>query len=389
MFEVCYSSDMAGKSKLPALALTVEERERLQTLSASRTAPRREVERARILLQFHAGNNPSGIQRALNISRVTVYHCLHKALDMGVDAGIKDAFHRPKEPVIGHADKAWVVHLACTKPKDLGYAAELWTRQSLAVHVRQQAQAQGHPSLARAAKATVQRILDEQQLHPHKVKYYLERRDPEFDHKMKEVLLVYQEVMVQNQAVAANPAQAITVITVSIDEKPGVQAIENTAPDLPPVPGKHPTVARDHEYKRHGTLSILASLDLHDGHVVARVEERHRSREFVALLKDLDAHYPAGLTIRIILDNHSAHTSKETRAYLATRPNRFQYVHTPKHGSWLNLVETLFGKMAHTFLRQIRVKSKAELKERILKGIAEINAAPVVHRWKKFDLLTA
>src|SRR5207247_9907394 len=85
-----------------------------------------------------------------------------------------------------------------------------------------------------------------------------------------------------------------SVITVSIDEKPGVQAIENTAPDLPPVPEKHPTVGRDHEYKRHGTLSIMASLDLHDGHVVARVEERHRSREFVALLKDLDEEYPPG-----------------------------------------------------------------------------------------------
>jgi transposase len=381
---------MAGKSKLPALVLTPEERQRLETLRASRAAPVREVERARILLQYHAGNNPSAIQRALNISRVTIYRCLHKALEMGLEAGLKDAFHRPKEPVIGSADKAWVVHLACTKPKDLGYAAELWTRKALAAQVRQQAEAAGHPSLARAAKSTVQRILDEQQLQPHKVKYYLERRDPEFESKMKEVLLVYQEVRVQNQAGAvATLGVAPTVITVSIDEKPGVQALENTAPDLPPVPEKHPTVGRDHEYKRHGTLSILAALDLHDGHVVARVEERHRSREFVALLKDLDAYYSSEVTIRIILDNHSAHISKETRAYLATRPNRFQYVHTPKHGSWLNLVETLFGKMAHTFLRQIRVQSKAELKERILLGIAEINAAPVVHRWKKLDLLAA
>jgi transposase len=343
------------------------------------------VERARLFLEYHGGKNPSAIQRALNLSRVTIYHCLHKALEMGLEAGLKDRFHRPKEPVIGPDDKAWVVHLACTKPKDLGYAAELWTRQALADHVRQYASAAGHSSLALAAKATVQRILTEQHLQPHKVKYYLERRDPEFEIKMKEVLMVYQEVMLQNEA---NPAAGTpTVITVSIDEKPGVQAIANTAPDLPPVPGKYPTVSRDHEYKRHGTLSILASLDLHDGHVVARVEERHRSREFVALLKDLDAYYPAGVTIRVILDNHSAHISKETCAYLATRPNRFKYVHTPKHGSWLNLVETLFGKMAHTFLRQIRVQSKAELKERILLGIAEINAAPVVHRWKKFDQL--
>lgn len=380
---------MAGKSKLPSLVLTPEEQLRLETLSASRGAPVREVERARILLRYHAGENPSAIQRTLNISRVTIYRCLRKALAMGLEASLKDAFHRPKEPVIGPAEKAWVIHLACTKPKDLGYAAELWTRKALAAHVREQAEAAGHPSLARAVKATVQRILDEHQLQPHKVKYYLERRDPEFELKMNEVLLVYQEVMVQNQVSAVIPGVAPNVITVSIDEKPGVQAIENTAPDLPPVPGKHPTVGRDHEYKRHGTLSILASLDLHDGHVVARVEERHRSREFVGLLKELDAYYPPDATVRIILDNHSAHISKETRAYLATRPNRFKYVHTPKHGSWLNLVETLFGKMAHTFLRQIRVKSKAELKERILLGIAEINAAPVVHRWKKFEFAAA
>lgn len=360
----------------------------LEGLSASRVARVREVERARILLQYCAGNNPSTIQRTLNISRVTIYHCLQKALEMGVEAGLKDIFHRPRDPVIGSADKAWVVHLACTKPKDLGYAAELWTRKALATHVRQHARAAGHPSLARAAKATVQRILDEPQLKPHKITYYLERRDPEFEIKMKEVLMVYQEVLVENKASAAASGLTPTVVTVSIDEKPGVQAIENTAPDLPPVPGKHRTVGRDYEYKRHGTLSILASLDLHDGHVVARVEERHRSREFVALLKDLDAYYPAGVTIRVILDNHSAHISKETRAYLATRPNRFTYVHTPTHGSWLNLVETLFGKMARTFLKQIRVKSRAELKERILLGIAEMNAAPVVHRWKKFDLLS-
>jgi transposase len=378
---------VSGKSKLPTLILTPQERERLETLSASRAASVREAERARILLQYARGESPSAIQNAVKVSRVTVYHCLHKALEMGVEAGLKDLFHRPKAAVIGNAEKAWVVHLACTKPKEFGYAAELWTRKALAAHVRQQAESAGHPNLARAAKATVQRILEEHQLQPHKVKYYLERRDPDFESKMKEVLMVYQEVAVQNQAAAATPGMTPAVITVSIDEKPGVQAIENTAPDLPPMPGKHPAVSRDHEYKRHGTLSILASLDLHDGHVVARVEERHRSREFVALLKDMDAYYPPEATIRIILDNHSAHISKETRAYLATRPNRFAYVHTPKHGSWLNLVETLFGKMAHTFLRQIRVKSKAELKARILLGIAEINAAPTVHRWKAFDLL--
>ena len=133
--------------------------------------------------------------------------------------------------------------------------------------------------------------------------------------------------------------------------------------------------------------SILAALDLQDGRVTARVERRHRSREFILLLKDLDRSYPPECTIRLILDNHSSHISKETNAYLATRPNRFQYVHTPTHGSWLNIVETLFGKMARTFLKRIRVESWEELRERILQGIAEINAAPVMHRWRKFEAL--
>jgi hypothetical protein len=184
------------------------------------------------------------------------------------------------------------------------------------------------------------------------------------------------------------------IVTVSVDEKPGLQAIANTAPDLPPVPGEHATLGRDHEYKRLGTCSILAGLDLHNGHVTARVERRHRSRQFIALLKDLDQYYPSecnvasACAIRLILDNHSAHVSKETRAFLETKPNRFKYLLTPKHGSWLNIVETLFGKMARTFPRHIRVQSWEELRDRILKGITEINADPVVHRWRKLQALS-
>jgi DNA-binding Lrp family transcriptional regulator len=340
------------------------------------------------LLRYEAGQTVSQIARALKMTRKSVLKWIDKALQMGIKVGMKDTPHKPREAVITDGAKAWVVHLACSKPKEFGYAAELWTRSALARHVRQHAVQAGYPALAQAAKATVQRILDAQPLRPHKVKYYLERRDPHFLAKMREVLLVYQEVAFQNEAARHGTRQPI-VITVSVDEKPGVQAIGNTAPDVPPVAGKYPTVARDHEYIRYGTWSILAGLDLHDGHITARVEARHRSVEFIALLKDLDACYPAECTIRLILDNHSSHISKETRTYLATRPNRFKYVLTPTHGSWLNIVETLFGKMTRTFLRGIRVESRAELKERILLGIAEINEMPVVHRWKAFEALEA
>ena len=145
-------------------------------------------------------------------------------------------------------------------------------------------------------------------------------------------------------------------------------------------------MGRDYEYVRHGTVSILAGIDLHSGHLFAHTEDRHRSVEFIELLKDIDAYYPPEAIIRVVLDNHSAHISKETMAFLATRPGRFEYVHTPKHGSWLNLIECAFSKMARTFLRHIRVASVDELKARILKGIDEMNQVPVVFRWKKFDM---
>ena len=375
---------MARSSTRPPLVLTAEEKVFLDELRQSRTAPARDVMRAQILYRSLSGEKVSQIAGAMNMTRKSVLKWIDKALQMGVKAGIKDTPHKPYEAVITDDAKAWVVNLACSKPKELGYAAELWTRSALAQHVRKHALAAGFPALASAAKATVQRILAGQELQPHKVRYYLERRDPDFEAKMREVLLVYREVALQNEA---GPAQGPAIVTISVDEKPGVQAIGNTAPDLPPFPGKHPTVSHDHEYVRFGTWSILAALDLHDGHVTARVEEKHRSAEFVALLKDLDAYYSPDCTIRLILDNHSAHLSEETRTYLATRPNRFKYVLTPVHGSWLNLAETLFGKMARTFLRHIRVQSKEELRQRILKGIAEINAAPVVHRWKAFKAL--
>lgn len=335
---------------------------------------------------YQSGETVAQITRAVNTTRNSALKWIDKALQVGVKTGIKDTPHKPREAVITDDAKAWVVHLACAKPKDLGYAAELWTRSALAGHVRREAVAAGFPALAKAGKATIQRILAAQELQPHKIRYYLERRDPDFESKMRIVLLVYKEVAIENEA-AGNNGGLRDVVTVSVDEKPGVQAIANTARDLPPVPGRHSTFARDHEYVRHGTLSILAGLDLFDGHVIARVEERHRSIEFIGLLKELDAYYPPDCTIRLILDNHSAHTSQETRAYLGTRPNRFRYVLTPTHGSWLNIVETLFGKMARTFLRHIRVQSKDELRDRILKGIQEINQSPVIHRWKTQETL--
>ena len=376
---------MARKSLRAPLVLSGESRKLLTELSGSMTAPAREVVRAKVLLRYANGDEISSIKRHVGISRPAIYKCIDKALAAGAQAGLKDTYHSPKEPEILDDAKTWVVNLACTKPKDHGLASELWTLSALARYVANHAAEAGFPRLTSAVKATIWRILNEQAIKPHRIRYYLEKRDPEFEQKMREVLMVYQDVSLF-PAGATDDNRPTPIYSVSVDEKLGVQAIGLTAPDLPPVPGKESSVARDYEYVRHGTLSILAALDLHTGEIIANVEPRHRSCEFIDLLKRLDSHYPAEAIIRVVLDNHSAHISKETMKYLATRPGRFEYVHTPKHGSWLNLVECAFSKMARSFLRHIRVTSKEELKERILKGIAEINEAPVPFRWKKFDL---
>ncbi len=376
---------MARKSQRAALVLAPEQRAALKELSASLTGPTREVDRAKVLLGYADGVSITELQRQLGFSRPMIYRCVDKALAAGVQMGLKDKYHRPHEPEIGDEAKAWVVSIACTKPKDHGLAAELWSISALARFVSQRAEAAGFARLASAGKSTVWRILDDNAIKPHKIRYYLEKRDPDFDRKMQEVLMVYRDVSLYTQG-AVHDARPNPIYTVSVDEKPGVQAIGLTAPDLPPVAGKAGAVGRDYEYVRHGTVSILAAIDLHSGHIFANIEDRHRSIEFIGLLKQLDAHYPEEAIIRVVLDNHAAHISKETMAYLGQRPGRFEYVHTPKHGSWLNLIECAFSKMARTFLRHIRVSSKDELKQRILKGIAEINAAPVVFRWNKFDL---
>jgi transposase len=376
---------MAGKTRRAALVLTEEQSSLLKGLAGSRSAPLREVERARVLLGYAEGASITTLQRQIGLSRPAIYKCIDKALAAGVLVGLKDTYHRPHEPEITDEAKAWVVGIACTKPKDHGLAAEVWSISALARFVSAQAASAGFPRLARAGKSTVWRILDANEIKPHKIRYYLEKRDPDFDRKMQEVLMVYREVSLE-AAGAVDTGEPHPRYSVSVDEKPGVQALGLVAPDLPPVPGRASALGRDYEYRRHGTVSILAGIDLHSGHILACVEDRHRSLEFIALLRRLDEYYPREAVIRVVLDNHSAHISRETMTYLATRPGRFEYVHTPKHGSWLNLIECAFSKMARTFLRHIRVDSTEELKMRILQGIEEFNASPVVFRWNKFEL---
>ena len=369
---------MAAARRVIEVSIGDAELMRLEEISRSRTEPACRVERARILLAYRADPSAYAVGEAIGVTHQTVQRCLGRAVRFGAMAALDDSPRPGKSPEITDDAKAWLVSLACQKAKDLGYPHELWTTRLLARHVREHAAEAGYPCLQNIVQGTVCKILARHEVKPHKVRYYLERRDDAFETKMADVLCVYREVAV----LRANQDAETNVAILSYDEKPGIQAIGNTAPDLPPQPGCYASFARDHEYKRHGTLSLLAGIDLLTGKVHACVEDRHRSREFIGFLKRLDAAYPPDTAIKLILDNHSAHISKETKAWIATQPEgRFSLVFTPKHGSWLNLVEGFFSKMARSMLRHIRVASRAELKARILAYLDDLNRDPVIHTW--------
>jgi transposase len=377
---------MAGRRREIELSFGRKELTQLRAISRSRTEAASRVERARMLIAYRQEPSFYAVGKALGLHHQTVQRCIERAKECGVMASLDDRPRPGKEASITVEAKAWFVALACRKPKELCYPHELWTTRLLAAHAREPGPRAGHACLRALAQGTVCKILDAQEIKPHKVRYYLERRDPDFKEKMAEVLCVYRKVQVLKKSAAAaakrNEPPSEEVAILSYDEKPGIQAIATTAPDLPPEPGRRPSLAREFEYKRHGTVSLLAGIDLLTGKVHALVKDRHRSREFVEFLKLLDRAYPSHTAIKLILDNHSAHISKETKAWLAAQPDgRFELTFTPKHGSWLNLIEGFFSKFARSVLRHIRVTSKQELKDRIMAAMDFFNQNPVVHTW--------
>ena len=366
------------------LPLSDEDKKYLKSLSKTRTIQAQVVDRARILLYKADGVSFDDIAARLNISKRTVRLCISKFNNGGIDAALFDAKRSGRPAEVSDDAKAWIINLACQRPADLGYSQELWTLAKLHKHIQQNAQQAGFPRLTTITKAYVQKLLQDNQIKPFKIKYYCEKRDPDFESKMHEVLVVYKQVEMQfdeNGNIIVPDDYKLT-ITVSYDEKPGIQAIANTSKDLRPTEDNG-EVYRDYEYKRLGTVSLLAGIDMLTGEAIPLVRDTHKSSDFIDFLKILDKKYPSQDTIRIILDNHSAHTSKETKRFLATMPkDRFAFVFTPKHGAWLNMIEGFFGKMTKQMLRGIRVNSKQELVDRIYQYFDEINKEPVVYHWK-------
>lgn len=367
---------MGRPKKYGRFELTEEEVEYLTTLTNTRTAEAQKVQRAKILLLSSSGMSNIKIAEKLDIHRNSVELCLKKYTTGGMESALQDDTGRGRKAILTDEDKTYIRNLACKMPNKLGHAQELWTVRALRDHIRKECIKEGYPNLASVALSTVNKILNDADIKPHKIRYYLEKRDPEFDRKMNDVLIVYKQIEMQFEK-----NEETEIITISYDEKPGIQAIANTRDDLSPTL-KHGFVGRDSEYKRLGTVSLLAGMNLMTGEIIPLVRDTHKSADFVDFLSILDEKYEKDKKIKIVLDNHTAHTSKETRRYLESRPGRFEFIFTPKHGSWLNMVESFFGKFARVCLKGIRVKTKDELVQRIYQYMDEVNAQPVVYRWK-------
>ena len=375
-----------GRPVSNRLELTPEQITTLKQIAGSRSEELRRVQRAKVFLAAAEGQPQREIAASVGLSVSAVARMLRKALQIGPMMALDDLKRSGRPAVIGVEARTWVKELACTPPKDLpdGPTQALWSMDRLAEYVRKHASEKPFGGeLAKASKSTIWSILDSDEIKPHRIRYYLEKKDPDFSAKCHEVLLLYKRVEMELvfRDTLSSSSQPNGAVFVLYDEKPGIQAIGNVHPDRRPSADNGFT-RRDYEYKRHGTLSLLAGIDLITGKVHSLIRERHKSADFIDFLKLIDATYPEDCVIFMVLDNHTIHTSRETRAYLDTRKGRFQFVFTPKHASWLNLIEAFFSKMARVSLRGLRVNSKDELRSHIERWVAECNEDPVPFRWK-------
>ena len=349
--------------------------EYLRSLIKQRTIQAQVVIRAHILLDKANGITVRDIARIYDLSTNTVRLCIDKYKEGGTDRALFDDQRKDRPVEITDDAIAWMIDTACQRPVALGYSQKLWTLKNLRRHIRNNAEAACYPRLKTMTRPCYRRTLKDPKSSPSRSSIIVRNatlilriecmRSWWFTNRfpcslMKKVILLFRMIspwFIQFHSLAA------------------------TSDDPRPEHGSG-CVYRDYEYKRLGTLLLIAGIDFLTGEAIPVVSESHKSSDFICLLKKLDVRYPEGDVIRIICDNHSAHKSKEVRNYFATRlEERFVFVFTPTHGSWLNLIEGFFSKMTKQMLKGIRVNSKEELANRKYLYFNQVNRELVVYYW--------
>lgn len=335
--------------KAAPIVLSDQERHTLTAWARARILAQRLVQRARVILRAASGMQSQEIARQLGLSRPTVQLWRQRFLALRVAGLEKDAPRPGRIPRIS-PDKIRAV-----------VEATLHSKPPQATHwsTRTMAKAQG------LSEATVRRIWKQHNLQPHRVQTFKLSRDPKFYKKLVDVIGLY-----------LNPPQK--AIVVCVDEKSQVQALERTQPSLPLKSGRCGTLT--HDYKRHGTTTLFAALNILTGKVVGDCMPRHRHQEFIRFLKRLDAETPAELDLHLIVDNYATHKHPRVKSWLRRHP-RFHLHFTPTSSSWLNLIERWFRELTQQRLRRGSFYHVRELIGAIHQYIDNNNQNPKVFVW--------
>ncbi len=329
--------------------VSASDRRRLEAIAADRNRPGKQVERARVVLASTPGVPVQRVAEQVGISRPMVWRWQQRFGEQGVDGLLRDKTRKPGKPPIAADTVARVVAMTCADPP---HEATHWTGRAMA-------------KAAGISLRSVQRIWEAHKLQPHRVRTFKRSRDPEFAAKLSDIVGLYMDP----------PARAVVL---SIDEKSQIQALDRTQPGLPIKPGRCGTMT--HDYKRHGTTTLFAALNILDGTVIGRCMQQHRHEEFIRFLNAVERAVPAGKLIKAVVDNYATHKHPKVQAWLERHP-RWTFHFTPTSGSWLNAVETFFSVLTRKRIRRGSFHSLVDLQAAINRYLAEHNAEPKPFVW--------
>jgi transposase len=333
------------------IAITVDttERARLEAIIADRNRPQKHVWRARIILLTADGVGTTGIEHQTGKDKTCVWRWQERFMLDGVDGLLRDKTRRAGKPPLATGVIESVVALTGGDPPG---EATHWTAAAMAKSVG-------------ISVSSVQRIWRAHGLQPHRVHLFKLSNDPAFVTKLRDIVGLYVDP----------PAHAVVL---SVDEKSQIQALDRTQPGLPIKKGRCQTMT--HDYKRNGTTTLFAALNVLEGKVIGRCMQRHRHQEFIRFLNAIEAEVPVGKLVHVILDNYATHKHPKVRAWLKRHP-RFAFHFTPTSSSWLNAVEGYFAKLTRSRLKRGVFRSIVELQAAINRFLAETNDEPKPFIW--------
>lgn len=343
--------DSLGMSQTVSIIFSAEDRERLAAIIGDRNRRQKHVQRARII--FHSDREPSvtAVSRLAEASRPAVWRWQQRFAEEGIDGLLCDKTRPPGKTPLPPETVAKILALPCTEPPG---EATHWTGRAVAEAVG-------------VSLRAVQRLWEAHRIQPHRIRTFKKSNDPAFAEKVEDIVGLYM-----------NPP--LHAVVLSIDEKSQIQALDRTQPGLPLKPGKCGTMT--HDYKRNGTTTLFAALNVLDGNVVGRCMPRHTHKEFIKFLNAVERTVPAGKIVHAIADNYATHKHPKVKEWLANHP-RWVFHFTPTSASWINAVENFFSVITRRRLKRGVFKSVPDLQDAILRYIKEHNKSPKPFVWTK------